>query len=96
MAVIRSTVMMGTTFSSAAMDGICTGNDRLSGGDGSDLLVGGAGSDLLTGGDGRDVFQFGARGARRDADVIKDFTLGEDKIQLVDGVTVASHAFRDG
>ena len=72
------------------------GDDRLFGQDGNDLLVGGAGNDTLTGGDGRDVFQFGLTGTRREADVITDFKIGEDKIQLVDGVTVTGHTFQNG
>ncbi|WP_298952035.1 calcium-binding protein [uncultured Methylobacterium sp.] len=61
------------------------GSDRLVGGDGNDTIRGGLGKDLLTGGTGADVFAFGnlesrpGGGAR---DLITDFTVGEDKIDL--------------
>jgi Ca2+-binding RTX toxin-like protein len=61
------------------------GNDRLYGGPGNDLLVGGAGRDILTGGGGQDVFRFdqGDLGLSQSTrDVIKDFQVGQDKIDL--------------
>lgn len=61
------------------------GNDRLYGGPGDDLLVGGAGKDYLTGGAGNDVFRFdrGDLGLSQSTrDVIKDFQVGQDKIDL--------------
>ncbi|RTZ41695.1 type I secretion C-terminal target domain-containing protein [Candidimonas sp. SYP-B2681] len=62
-----------------------SGNDVLDGGSGNDLLDGGTGADILIGGSGDDIFVFG------DKDVITDFALGEDKIDLRDlGVTVAN------
>lgn len=62
------------------------GVDRVTGGAGNDVLAGGLGRDVLTGGAGRDVFDFdtvaqsGFAAARRD--VIRDFTRGEDRIDL--------------
>lgn len=62
------------------------GDDRLTGGTGNDTLVGGAGRDILTGGGGSDIFKFlsagdsGVTGATRD--VIQDFLIGSDKIDL--------------
>ena len=45
--------------------------------DGDDIIVGGAGVDILYGGGGQDVFVLG-----NDKDVVKDFALGADKIQI--------------
>ena len=62
------------------------GNDVLRGSDGDDLLNGGLGRDFLTGGFGADVFQFsGLAHSGPDqvsADVITDFTKGDDIIDL--------------
>ena len=64
------------------------GNDKLYGEAGADTLYGGVGSDTLTGGDGKDVFVY-ANGDG--ADVIADFTAGQDSIKLTSGtVTSAS------
>ena len=66
------------------IEGNVAGN-VLSGGLGNDTLVGGLGRDVLSGGGGNDVFDFNRagdsiRGVNRD--VIKDFTIGADKIDL--------------
>ena len=69
------------------------GNDRIIGGDnrdtlrgndGDDTLEGGAGRDVLGGGAGRDLFVYADIGhtALRDADLVQDFTVGEDRIDL--------------
>ena len=55
------------------------GADRLFGGAGADILIDGAGVDLLTGGAGADVFVFTPDGRRDD---VRDFTLGEDALDL--------------
>ncbi len=55
------------------------GEDILDGGVGADTLIGGAGIDTLTGGTGRDWFVY--RGDDlREADVIRDFQSGIDKL----------------
>ncbi|GAB4369494.1 MAG: hypothetical protein Kow00121_09490 [Elainellaceae cyanobacterium] len=73
-----------------------TGNDRLFGEDGNDRLVGvgeknvGTGTvDELTGGGGKDRFVLGnakhayyAKGGDLDYAIIRDFTIGQDRIQL--------------
>ena len=60
-----------------------TGNDTLSGGDGNDALSGGDGNDTLTGGAGVDTFLFNSPiNALTNIDVITDFGLGNDKINL--------------
>ncbi len=55
-------------------------NDLLSGGDGNDTLTGDLGNDTLTGGEGADVFEF--RFGDNGHDVITDFTIGEDQLDL--------------
>ena len=55
--------------------------DLLSGDAGNDRLDGGSGSDVLTGGLGNDTFVVGP-GTGMDGDVILDFTIGEDVIDL--------------
>ncbi|WP_326523115.1 M10 family metallopeptidase C-terminal domain-containing protein [Sphingomonas sp.] len=55
------------------------GGDVIEGGDGDDVIEGGAGGDRLTGGAGADIFVF--REAR-DGDVITDFSMSEDFIDL--------------
>jgi Ca2+-binding RTX toxin-like protein len=57
------------------------GQDRLDGGAGADTLLGCYGRDILEGGAGSDAFMFIAAG-KANADRIKDFTVGEDLIQL--------------
>jgi serralysin len=57
------------------------GNDRLLGMNGNDQLNGGYGDDTLTGGAGFDTFIF-AFGA----DLVTDFTLGEDTLRLADSL----------
>ena len=58
------------------------GNDRLYGGYGNDLLIGGGGRDQLWGQGGHDIFRI-QRGTG--FTVIKDFSDGEDRIQLGSG-----------
>ncbi|WP_170760418.1 M10 family metallopeptidase [Ruegeria lacuscaerulensis] len=70
------------------------GIDFLNGDNGADTLIGGLGRDTMTGGQGLDTFVFNAineSGATAaDADVIKDFQQGVDKIDLsaIDASTV--------
>lgn len=56
------------------------GDDHLVGGGGNDTLIGGADLDTLEGGAGDDVFVFLATDLG--ADVVTDFTIGEDQISL--------------
>ncbi|MBV1796785.1 peroxidase family protein [Siccirubricoccus sp. G192] len=60
------------------------GADLLRGGAGADTLVGGAGQDTLVGGAGADLFRFTAIGDSTPGspDLIRDFTPGEDRIDL--------------
>ncbi|MGR5391649.1 Calx-beta domain-containing protein [Vibrio crassostreae] len=60
------------------------GNDVLEGGKGDDILVGGSGNDLLTGGEGDDLFVIGEADFVNSLDVITDFTVTEDHIDLSD------------
>lgn len=57
-------------------------DDRLSGGRGDDSLIGGSGDDNLHGGKGIDRFVFDPSNATEGADVIEDFTVGEDLLVL--------------
>ncbi|NKD86617.1 calcium-binding protein [Haematospirillum jordaniae] len=57
------------------------GHDELTGGDGEDSLTGGADGDRLTGGAGADRFVYTTAAETR-GDVITDFTVGEDRIDL--------------
>ncbi|NEQ96068.1 MAG: hypothetical protein F6K30_04970 [Cyanothece sp. SIO2G6] len=56
------------------------GRDRLIGGDGDDVLLGQKGNDRLAGGAGADIFEY--RRIRDGRDVITDFTIGEDRVDL--------------
>jgi serralysin len=72
------------TITGSALDDILlggAGNDQLSGGVGDDQILAGIGRDTLTGGHGADVFVFIADGQY---DIITDFHLGQDRINLDD------------
>lgn len=69
------------------------GRDRVTGGDGRDRLNGGGGDDLLSGGSGADVFVF-ARGSGRD--VVTDFDLRRDRIDLPEGLAWEVEDAADG
>ncbi|CDT06731.1 hypothetical protein [Vibrio coralliirubri] len=58
------------------------GDDILLGGDGSDILIGGLGDDILTGGDGDDIFKWVDEPLNNYQDVITDFEVGSDRIDL--------------
>jgi Ca2+-binding RTX toxin-like protein len=60
------------------------GNDVLYGGKGDDILVGGSGNDLLTGGEGDDLFVIGEADFVNSLDVITDFTVTKDHIDISD------------
>lgn len=61
------------------------GSDTLKGGGGADILIGGKGKDKLFGGNGADTFLFKSANHSTNnnkADVIKDFAIGTDLIDL--------------
>jgi Polysaccharide lyase/RTX calcium-binding nonapeptide repeat (4 copies) len=69
-----------------------SGNDVLAGGSGNDILKGGAGKDTLIGNSGRDRFVLANTPVKTkisSADVIRDFTDGQDTIRLSGGLTFA-------
>lgn len=71
------------------------GNNQLAGGAGNDILVGGAGKDQMTGGSGADTFRLMALGDSQVGskhDVIGDFKLGTDQIDLraIDAVAASA------
>ncbi|MFN5515704.1 MAG: ELWxxDGT repeat protein [Cyanobacteriota bacterium] len=74
-----------TLMGSDDLDGIGNSlNNKLTGNSGDNLLNGGAGADSLTGKGGADTFIFNFSQSLVTApDWIKDFTLGEDKIDLL-------------
>ena len=63
------------------------GDDVLDGSRGEDIVNGGTGNDFLTGGQGDDTLQFGLASG---TDTITDFKVGNDHIQLLDDLTLAS------
>ena len=61
------------------------GKDILNGGNGDDILIGGDDMDTMTGGAGKDIFRFEVKGdslTSSSRDVIADFVVGQDKIDL--------------
>lgn len=56
------------------------GNDILNGGGGDDILIGGMGNNTLTGGSGNDTFKW--EQGNTGHDLVTDFTLGADKLDL--------------
>lgn len=58
------------------------GKDVLYGETGNDILVGGTGIDTLFGGSGKDAFRFNVAPKAANRDVIKDFNVRDDTIQL--------------
>ncbi|MDX2277275.1 MAG: calcium-binding protein [Hyphomonadaceae bacterium] len=76
-----------TLFGDGGNDTLNGGNgaDTLDGGIGNDKFVGGVGVDRLTGGTGKDTFVLNVAGATS-RDVIEDFVVVDDTIQLENGV----------
>ncbi|MEO0852917.1 MAG: hypothetical protein AAFY15_05370 [Cyanobacteria bacterium J06648_11] len=71
--------------------------DRLSGDLGDDVLRGEGGDDILTGDPdrataGMDTFAFGLSTG---TDVVRDFQIGEDRIELVGGLATSDLTFTD-
>lgn len=62
------------------------GNDTMTGGDGNDRLSGGEGRDTLTGGAGKDSFVFDSRPGAPHADLIVDYNVVQDTIELDNAV----------
>ena len=76
-------------------DDIVTGSKSgnvLNGEAGDDVLYGGLGNDRLTGGSGDDIFKI-KKG--RGKALITDYTSGEDRIQLLGGLTESDLTFEE-
>lgn len=58
------------------------GNDVLNGGFGNDVLAGGAGHDTLDGAAGADAFRFNTKAGDANFDVILNFAVRQDRIEL--------------
>ena len=80
------------------VNGVGAGNDTITGGDnfdtisgggGNDLINGREGSDSLTGGAGNDTFLFDTGPNPTNIDVIQDFNVAADTIQLDNAVFAA-------
>jgi Ca2+-binding RTX toxin-like protein len=76
--------LTGVVAGTAGVDHLAggAGHQALFGLDGDDSLEGGTGNDVLSGGAGADLFVFNPNRPGEGADVIYDFALGTDKIQL--------------
>ncbi|ASF47759.1 beta strand repeat-containing protein [Methylovulum psychrotolerans] len=61
-------------------------NNSLLGGKGNDVLDGGLGKDVLTGGLGQDSFVFDTALGLGNVDIISDFTVADDTVQLAHSV----------
>jgi len=59
-----------------------SGTDTLKGGSGDDVLIGGAGKDTLSGGEGNDTFVFLPSDTKAAGDVINDFEIGHDHVDV--------------
>jgi RTX calcium-binding nonapeptide repeat (4 copies) len=68
------------------------GNDILRGGVGDDILLGGAGLNMLTGNSGSDTFVLSLEGIS----YVTDFTLGQDRIALQDGIRAEQITIEQG
>ena len=68
------------------IDGL-SGNDQIQGNSGDDTLIGGAGNDSLFGGAGIDTFVFGASNGQ---DIINDFVVANEVIQVASGLGFAT------
>ncbi|MBA3449483.1 MAG: hypothetical protein H0T56_18125 [Pseudaminobacter sp.] len=65
------------------------GNDTLNGGSGNDTLKGGLGADTLSGGVGNDTFQFNTALGVANVDIISDFSVPNDTIELENAIFTA-------
>ncbi len=59
-----------------------SGTDTLKGGSGDDVLIGGEGKDSLSGGAGNDTFVFLSADGKSPGDLINDFEVGRDRIDV--------------
>ncbi|MBR1858469.1 MAG: calcium-binding protein, partial [Selenomonadaceae bacterium] len=90
---ISGNIRNDTIYCNAGNDSIVGyyGDDILNGGAGNDTIIGYSGNNTLNGGKGKDVFVYGGN----TNDTITDYTAGQDKVYLDDGVQFKS-AIYDG
>ncbi|MBF9197746.1 M10 family metallopeptidase [Microvirga terrestris] len=72
------------------------GNDHIHGGEGGDTLSGGTGSDYLIGAAGADRFRFDTALGPSNVDMIVDFSVSEDKIELDGRVFAGLGSYNSG
>ncbi|MEJ6119521.1 cadherin domain-containing protein [Aliivibrio salmonicida] len=76
-----------SSFNGSTGDDVIVGtenDDIILGHEGDDVLIGGLGDDILTGGAGEDIFKWIDQGVSSGTDTIKDFSKGEDLIDLTE------------
>jgi len=89
-AQVDVTLQEGVNLQGTDSDDILLGNSEsntINAGDGDDLILGGTGNDQLSGGLGADTFVWNLDGvdiSQLEVDTVKDFTEGEDKLDLKD------------
>jgi len=104
---VERLILTGTSAINGTGNGLAngiTGNsaaNQLNGGAGNDTLDGGLGNNRLTGGAGNDIFKFTSK---NHVDIIADYSVANDTIQLENGIftaltatgTLAAGQFRTG
>ncbi|MGR6831850.1 Ig-like domain-containing protein [Aliivibrio wodanis] len=83
----EANMQIGHSLSGSTNDDVVIGSendDIILSHQGNDILIGGLGDDILVGGTGEDIFKWVDQGSDSGTDTIKDFTVGEDLIDLIE------------